>query len=460
VTRWLLAAVLVVPVLARAEPPANLALAALEKQVASLQDPSADVRRNALSGLLQADGRGLPAVQAYLRGLPKPDPSELLEKLTQIRAGGQGEASDLTHALLTALDRDHGPQMANAAALSALLRALERQHSIDASAVIASELFAQAPGVFRGEAVRTRKRLGKLLAPGWIQARASDDVALQKLAKDGLAALNLATPQRLYGDASDPELTAALLTAAGDALASDALPWLVAYLDDPRANVRAAARRATAQFESKASELLRVRLAELTRVAPDPHWPAAELLSRVVEQEEAARTAPAREALAQAERMLSARAELAQASGLLDRALSTGVPAADRVRLARTYLALGAQLDQLNQRAEALTAFRRALRSDPTGPHAKQAQARVLYLEAEERLREGVADTQTLEASLALDPKHPGARALAKELERARDRDAVELRKWLGYAGAALLLLASLLTLRTRRIKRVPAAAA
>jgi hypothetical protein len=432
----------------------NAALSALEKRVAGLQDDSAELRRASLIGLLETDGASLGAVQAYLRGLHKPD--GLLEKLSAIRGE---DSKELTPALLAALERDRSAPMVQAVTLSALLRALERQHSIDASAVIASELFAIAPAVFRGEAPRTRKRLGKLLAPGWIQARASEDPALQKLAKDSLHALGFSTPQRLYGDTSDPELTAAILTAAGDALASDALPWLVAYLDDPRPNVRAAARRATAQFEGKAADLLRVRLAELTHQAADPSWSAAELLSRIVEREESVRTSPARDALVQAERLLARKSSLDEATVLLDRALSSGVPASDAPRLARAYLALAAQRDERNERVPALVAFRRALRSDPQGPHAKQARARVLYLEAEDRMAEGIADTHALRTAVSLDPAQPAAKTLADQLERARDRNALELRKWLGYGAAALLLLASLLTLRTRRFKRVAASA-
>ncbi|HEY6879778.1 MAG TPA: hypothetical protein VI299_17240 [Polyangiales bacterium] len=424
----------------------HAALSTLEQRIAGLKEENADVRRASVMGLLDTDRSSLGAVQTYLRGLTKQ--SGLLEKLTTIRSG---EAKELSSALLDALTRDRSEAMQEAVTLSALLRALERQHSIDASTVIVNELFAVAPAVFRSEAQRTRKRLGRMLAPGLIQARASDDPALHKLAREGLNALGLSTPQRLYGDASDPELTAAILTAAGDALAADALPWLVAYLDDPRASVRAAARRATAQFEGKAADLLRVRLAELTGQAPDPRWSAAELLSRVTEHDENTRTAPAREALAQAERLLSVRSDLERATQLLDRALSVGVAAADAPRLARAYLALGAQLDQRNQRDSALDAFRRALRSDPRGPHEKQAQARVLYLEAEDRLGEGIADTHALRTAVALDPKQPAAQALAERLERARDGSVFALRRWLGYAAGILLVAAAFLTLRSRK---------
>jgi hypothetical protein len=424
----------------------------LDQRVLALRSESPESRRASLLALLETDGASLDAVEAYLRGLGKP--TGLLEKLAVIRAE---QAKDLPGALIGALDQDRSPAMVQAVALSALLRALERQHSIDASALIVSELFAVAPQVFRGEAPRTRKRLGKLLAPGWIKARASEDAQLQKLARDGLAALGFSTPQRLYGDPSDPELTAAILRAAGEALAVDALPWLVAYLDDPRANVRTEARRATAQFEGKAADLLRVRLTELSHESPDPKLSAAELLSRIVEHEERVRTSPARDALAQAERLLAKKTELDQATTFLDRALAIGVPDADAPRLARAYLALGAQRDQKDERVHALTAFRRALRADPEGPHAKQARARVLYLEAEARLADGIADTHALRTAVALDGQQPAARTLAERLERARDRSAFELRKYLGYGAAALLLVAAFLTLRVR--KRVVTAA-
>ncbi|HEX5658663.1 MAG TPA: hypothetical protein VFX59_15785, partial [Polyangiales bacterium] len=164
----------------------------LDQRVLALRSESAESRRASLLALLETDSASLDAVQAYVRGLGKP--TGLLEKLALIRAD---DAKDLPSALLHALDRDRSPAMVQAVALSALLRALERQHSIEASALIVSELFAVSPVVFRGEAPRTRKRLGKLLAPGWIKARASEDPALQKLAKDGLRALGFSTPQRL-----------------------------------------------------------------------------------------------------------------------------------------------------------------------------------------------------------------------------------------------------------------------
>ncbi|MEY4510811.1 MAG: hypothetical protein RLZZ450_2933, partial [Pseudomonadota bacterium] len=262
-----------------------------------------DVRESSLTALMELGGEALPVIRERLRAIASElAPKTLGEALQTLRKQAGGPANDLASGIPRTLDNDRAPPTLLACELVALLRALEAQHSLAATQLIVSELFALEPKLFRPEAVRERKRLGKLLIPAYLRHRGDPRPALQKLAKESLSALGTATDERLF---SQPEgdLQAACIVAAGDAYsagASHASPaqatsahadgsrdrsstrWVVALLDDTRPDVREAARRTTRLFGDAADEPLRERSLDVLGAPADPTWTTARALDQLI----------------------------------------------------------------------------------------------------------------------------------------------------------------------------------
>jgi len=195
---------------------------------------------------------------------------------------------------------------------------------------------------------------------------------------------------------------------------------------------------------------LRERTLDLTGSAPEPSAASAQLLSKLLEHVDAARMQGTSSPL-QAALSALAKGDLALTEQQLDRALAEPPPEPLIPRIARAYSELAQKLDAANLPTRALLAARRALRLDPS---SQAARARVLYLEAEQRLAGGVADLQALTTASALDPTHPSARPLLEELRGERIKSAQARRRQLGFVAAALVALAACFVLYLRRAAR------
>ncbi|MDB4972302.1 MAG: hypothetical protein JWN48_643 [Myxococcaceae bacterium] len=426
---------------------------------AQLGQASAERRQAALSELLALGDDDLAGIRARLHALSagKLDLAAAVGKLPTLRRTRAVEVKatpeDQAVGLAAALEQDRAAPMLAAVELYALLRALETQRSIAASEVIVNDLFALEPRLFRGELARDRKRLGKLLVPGLLRARAQGGPALQKLARDGLAALGLSAEPALFAQA-DPELLAAIVRVLSELGAGaglhDALPWIVSLLDDSRPVVRAAARRAAQAHADEALDLLRQRMTDLVGEEPDPTWDALHLLERLEQQTDAARDRAAVQALAKAQPALRT-SDLGAVERQLELSLAAGGSPAVQALAAATYLELADKYDQRDDMERALITNRRALRlARADSAEAKQARARVLYLEAEQRAGRGIADLASLQTAAQLEPGRPAAWTLLQELRGTRIEREHALRKWLGLAAAGLLAIAAMLLLYIR----------
>lgn len=431
----------------------------------------ASVRLGAYRALSELGPEAMPVIQQRLKTIAGAglDAKALQQHRAALmrRAGGGDKAAaklDLAAAVERALDYDQSEPTALLAELAALLRSLESQQSIQAAQVIVSELFALEPRLFRQEAIRTRKKLGKLMLPAMLRHRVDARPELQKLAREALTALGMNSDERVF-QLADAELLAASIDALGasytasdthDARQLAQVPWVVAHLDDARPAVRAAARRTVKGYGDAAAQALRARALDLTGVPPDATSGPDPLLVKLLEQADGPRNQEASSAL-QAARSALHKGELAQVEQQLDRALSAAPPPPLAQPLARVYSELAQKLDAANLPVRALVASRRALRLDPT---SSTARARVLYLEAEQRLSSGVADLQALTTASALDPQHPSARPLLEELRGERIKSAQALRRQLGFVAAALVALAACFVLYLRRAARQRSTAA
>jgi tetratricopeptide (TPR) repeat protein len=438
--------------------PTMAELLALRAELASEQDA---LRQHALTGLMELGDETLPVIRARLRALGASErPGRPMQvALAELRRASahapQGDPHDLASGLAETLTLDRSEPTVLVCELIALLRALEAQHSLAAAEVIVSELFALEPRLLRQEATRTRRRLGKLLVPAYLRHRYDARPGLRQLAREGLGALGMNSEERLFGQ-QDGEQLAATVHALGDAYAKRdthdareraAVPWTVALLDDVRPGVRAAARRTVLLMGENAAEPLAQRALDLGGTLPDEGSDAGQLLGKVIEQVEARRLQLVSGALQRARSAIN-RAELTLAEEQLALALTHEPSPALANQLALAYQELGRRLDDTNQPLRALSASRRALRLDP---NLKPARARVLYLEAEQRVADGVPDLHALRTASALDPTHPSARPLLDELRGDRVQSAYTLRRQLGFVAAGLVALAACLVLHLRR---------
>ncbi|MDB4988711.1 MAG: hypothetical protein JWN04_3889 [Myxococcaceae bacterium] len=434
----------------------SLTLVELDDLHAQLGTPSAARRGAALGELLALSDEDLPSIRARLHAVAASpsDHKSWLSKLPALRRSRAIEAKasvdDQAVGLLAALEHDRSPAMVAVVELVAILRALERQHSIAAAELIANELFAVEPRLFRGELAKTRKRLGKLLVPGFLRALAQPNPALQKLARDGLSALGTSLEASPFAE-PDPELLAATIQVQSEHFGLAPLPWFVALLDDARPPVRSAARLATQAHASDCLDLLRQRMADLTGEEPDPSWDAAHVLQRLLEQIDGTRDRRTTAALRAAQQALQNGA-LSTVEAQLAEALSSGLSPTAQALAAATYLALADKYDRLNRNDLALHSNRRALRfALERSEEARQARARVLYLEAEQRAGRGIADLHSLHTAAQLEPARPfAADLLQEELRGLRIDHERELRRMLGLAASALLIFSALLLLHMR----------
>lgn len=445
--------------------PTYAELLALRRGLGSEQP---DQRESSLTALMELGGEALPVLRERLRAIGSGlAPKALSGPMQALRKQAGGPTGDLASGILPTLDNDRSEPMLLLCELVALLRALEAQHSLAATQLIVSELFVLDPKLFRPEAVRERKQLGKLLLPAYLRHRSDARPALQKLASESLSALGSASEERLF---SQPEgdLQAAVLVAAGDAYAASAkapprattrareevareqsaVRWVVALLDDTRPEVREAARRTTRVFGEAADEPLRERSLDVLGAPADPAWTTARVLDQLIAHLDEDRTQRASAAVVAARNALE-KGELGEVEQQLALALADDPNDELRGRIASAYQELGKRLDQADLPTRALVASRRAVR---LAPDSKPARARALYLEAERRLGDGVADLQALREASTLDPSHPDASPLLDELRGGRITNARELRRQLGFLAAGLFAVAACLVLYFRRV--------
>jgi hypothetical protein len=110
-----------------------------------------------------------------------------------------------------------------------------------------------------------------------------------------------------------------------------------------------------------------------------------------------------------------------------------------RPEMVGAYMTYGESLEATDRPA-ALAALRKALRLDEAGPQSSHLRSEVDYLEGEDLLAHGIADTEPFEQSLALDPANAHARA---ELDRLHaETESSRARGWRLLAAGTVLLLA------------------
>jgi Tfp pilus assembly protein PilF len=130
--------------------------------------------------------------------------------------------------------------------------------------------------------------------------------------------------------------------------------------------------------------------------------------------------------------------DAARAAGAFDRALAREPAFERRAEMAPAYLALGRMLKK-EARGPAMTALRKAMRVDPGGTVAREAESELLVLEAKDRADHGLVDEASLRRAIELDPSNADAKAELLRIE-AETRGRSARLAWYFYGAMATLL--------------------
>jgi tetratricopeptide (TPR) repeat protein len=436
------------PAAATASLPIAPTVTRLRRWADELASARAETRAEALYQLLALDRTGLPALRARLVQLRTLGvDSRLAHKLTvtrRIQAAARSP-SELARQLSSALARDRSSGMLQAVELTCLVQALIAQRTSEAADVLVGGLFVLAPGLLRAEATRARKRLAMLLAPAYLRNAVRPDPAMQRLCRAALHALGVTTPRHAFERASTAVLPA-LLASYRDLRSRDALPWIIGLVGDARPTIHDAALDAARAFGDGATPLLRHRYTHLLDQPPPP-GARADVLLRAL----AARPLHAtHQAIASAKKLTKAE-KLTDAEHALSHAVQQALDRETAQQAAAAYFALATRLESQHRLDDALRIYRRALALTPAHALTTATRARILHLEAELRVPDGVLDLPALTEAVNLAPDRPRAAALRFELSGERLAQARSRQRRVGLLAAALLATAAALLLRDAR---------
>ena len=408
---------------------------------AGLGSDAPAVRQRAYEALGSLPEARLEELRARLSALrsARPSPEDANDVLQAIRrATGSRRADDVVDvadgipALLA--ERRDGTVRAVAEPLL-LLRSLERMGTL-ASLSAVPEVLRLDAGIWGVEGRRLADRLGDRAAAAILRCRAHPDAAGREWARVASRGLDL-EPGHLV-QRLGPVALADALSVWGETHVIDAMPVVASFVDDPRAGVRAAARRAMFDYGRnaiwQAREQMRLRLGETALESWGWQRTLDELFDRLdARRREGVRRleTEARDALGRGDADAAGRA----LSTLLARAPEAGSP---------EHAALFAQAASLwldgDLREPAARSLHRALALAPDAPERAQWEARLTFIEAEDALARGVLDLEGYRRAAAGDPGCTRCSEVLAGLER-QARPAVEdpTRRAALWLAAALL---------------------
>jgi tetratricopeptide (TPR) repeat protein len=298
------------------------------------------------------------------------------------------------------------------------------------------------------------KAMGDRAVAALIEARRDPSNETRTWASNLLEAMGKRTPGEAV-QVKDNQALADVLGAYAGIKDLDALPVVLSFVSSDRAQVRAAARAATLAYGQDALWKLREAYAALMGEQAPEGIAAVDLAKKLFDAYDRFRL---QEVYALLARGLAEQKDdkLATAIADFDEVLARQPMLDRRAEMVPAYVVYGESLEPTD-RAAALATLRKALRLDEGGPQSSHVRSEIEYLEGEDLLAHGIADTEPFEQALALDPQNAHARA---ELDRLHvETESSRTRGWrLAAAGAVLVAaLAGIAFLGNRR-KRATAA--
>jgi tetratricopeptide (TPR) repeat protein len=414
---------------------ASLSAAELDRLIAPLGRDSVEERRAGASVLASLGGDATPAIAQKLAELRKGGDAGMGGVLRAVRdRSGKEGAFDLLEALVA--QKPDAPTL-RALTVTCLLRALAHGETTPGARQLVL-LASDAGGALRPELTRQMKQLGDRAVAALIEARRDPSSETRTWASNVLETMGKRTPGEAV-QVKDNQALADVLRAYASVKDLDALPVVLSFVSSDRAQVRASAREATLAYGQDALWKLREAYAALMGDAAPDGIAAVDLAKKLFEAYDRFRLQDVYALLA---RGLAEQKDdkLDKAIADFDEALARQPMLDRRSEMVGAYVTYGESLEARDP-AGALATLRKALRLDEAGPQSSHVRSEIAYLEGEDLLAHGIADTEPFEQSLALDPQNAHARAELDRLHTATESS--RTRGW-RLAAAGLVLLLSL----------------
>jgi len=243
-----------------------------------------------------------------------------------------------------------------------------------------------------------------------------------------------------------------VLEAYGSTHDLDALSAVLSFINSDRAQVREAARHATLTYGDVALVKLREAFTNLMGTPPPQAWSAREVAHELFVQNDRLRLQEVY-ALMDAGLLAEAAGKHEEAVTAFERVLARQPAFERRGEMAPAFVAL-AQTEEDAHRDAAAVHYRTALRLAPEGPRAGQVASALDYLEGEDLLARGITDESLFRRAANADPGNVKAHAELARIDAERSGRQLTIRRYEEWGGALATLVAGLVLLFGRRVRR------
>ncbi len=303
--------------------------------------------------------------------------------------------------------------------------------------------------LLRADVERQMKVLGERAVATLIELRRGEVKSLRPWASKLLDSLGKTVPGEAVQTA-DNQVLADVLRAYGRTKDMDAARVIVSFANSDRAQVRDAAREAVMLLAENGLWQLRESYENLVGKKPPDDWGWEKMAGELFAAYDRSRLS---EVYVLMDEGLAAHkgGKLDAMASAFDRVLARA-PTFDRRReMVPGYFDFARSLRHAD-RPRAIATLRKAVRIDPTGPRARQAESELAYLEALELASRGVVDETAYRRAVELDPNNEEAKEALKSIEAASDtRSSSVFRYVLASILGVAALIAAGLALRWRR---------
>lgn len=299
--------------------------------------------------------------------------------------------------------------------------------------------YAYFGDLVRVDLQRKLARLKDKAVPALIEGRQHDAKMLQRWSNQRLEDMGKAIPGEAVST-NDTQVLMAVLRAYGRTRDVDALRVVLSYCDHDRAELRQAAREATAAIGEPGLWQLRDAYLGMTGEKPPRGWTWDRIARELFGMQDRARLAEVHALMDQGVKDV-ADGKLDVAVEAFDRVLARVPLYERRAEMVPAYVARAASL-AAERPGDAVVLYRKALRLDPKRADAPKLEAEVAYLEGLELVAAGTPDKFLFARALELDPSHERARAeLTKLSDQATQEKRTDLTRYGIAAGLAALAL-------------------
>jgi hypothetical protein len=447
-------------------------VAELDAWLGRLTGADASVRATALLALESTSQAMLPAISKRLTDLKKSADRDAMSSVLSKARRGQGTNEDGERSgtkppasgandkvpsqdwfeRVMSAPRPQDSAWRDLAALLALSRMLVRMESSPAVRELIG-IYASFGDLVRVDVERQVTKLGEHAVATLIDARHGDSRALRIWAGKELDVLGKTVPGEAV-QTTDNQVLADVLRAYGRAKDADAARVVVSFANSDRAQVRDAAREAVVLMADNGLWQLRESYESLIGKKPPDDWGWDRTASELFGQYDKSRLAQVHNLLDEGLTMEKA-GRLDDMAKAFDKVLARAPGFERRGETVRGYLALARSVERTD-RARALGLARKAARIDAGGPHSREAEAEVVFLEAEDLASRGVVDEKAYARAVEIDPSNASARAA---LSRITDQSDLRLATMRRYAAGGAIIMAAVVAAvaafsRRRRIVR------